>query len=132
MQPYGGKTVVKLADVAAPAFAQTLQAIAHKEMDMKMAWAVSKLMEDRVNHIKTLESTRKVLLDKYCDKDESGEFKVNEAKTQYLIADEVAYNREYEELTSIEVACTKLERAMVEKLGSISPVQLMALKPFIA
>lgn len=132
MQPYKGRTVVKLADIATPALGQALNGIAHKEMDMKTAWAVSKLMEDRQNHIKTLESTRKVLLDKYCDKDEAGHFKINESKTQYLIADEVAYNREYEELTSVEVECTKLEEAMLEKLGSISPAQLLALKPFLA
>lgn len=131
MKPTKEKTVVKLADLAAPSFAQALQSMAHKELDMKTAWAVSKLMEDRQAHMKTLESTRKVLLDKYCDKDESGQYKVNVTKTQYLIADEVAYNREYEELTGVDVECTMLDAAMIQKLGSITPAQLLALKPFM-
>ena len=131
-QPYKGRTVVKLSALATPALAQALQSIAHKEMDMKTAWAVSKLMEDRQAHMKTLEATRAILLNKYCDRDESGQFKVNETKTQYLIADEVAYNKEYEQLTDVDVECTQLETVMLDNLGSITPAQLLALKPFMA
>ena len=122
---------MKLADLATPALAQALQAVAHKEMNMKTAWAVSKLMEDRQAHIKTLESARKVLLEKYCDKDEKGEFKTNETKTQYMIKDEVEYNKEYTELTDIDVECTMLEQHMLDNLGTITPAQLLALKPFM-
>jgi len=132
MQPYKGRKMVRLSDLATPTFAQTLQTVAHKELPMKTAWAVSKLMEERQQHLRTLESTRKILLDKYCDKDEKGDYKVNEAKTQYVINDEKSYTAEYEELTAIEVECTKLEQHMIDDLGSITPAQLLALKPFIA
>jgi hypothetical protein len=123
--------MVKLSDLVNPALGNALKVVSEKEMNMKMAWALSKLMEDRVAHIKTLESMRKVLLDKYCEKDERGEFRTNETKTQYLIKDEKEYNLEYEELTSVEVECTSLEMHLFDNLGTIAPVNLLALKPFI-
>lgn len=132
MQPYKGKTMVRLSDLATPALAQALQSVAQKEMNMKTAWAVSKLMEDRQAHLKTLESTRKVLLDKYCEKDDKGEFMTNDAKTQYVINDEKSYQKEYEDLVDVEVECTELKQEMIDNLGSITPAQLLALKPFIS
>lgn len=129
---YKGKVVVKLSDLVTPALGQALQSVAHKEMNMKMAWGVSKLMEERQAHIKTLETTRNVLLEKYCEKDETGEFKTNEAKTQYIIPNEKEYQKDYDELVSVDVECTMLREDDVNSLSTMTPAQLMALKPFIA
>lgn len=130
-QPFKGKVKVKLSDLISPALGQALQALGHKEVDMKCAWAITKIMEERQAHLKTLEETRKVLLDKYCEKDETGAYKTNEAKTQYAISDEKAYNDEYAQLVDVDVEVTKLEEGMLEKIQSITPAQLLALKPFL-
>lgn len=122
---------MKLSELANPSLGQALQSLAHKELDMKTAWAVTKLLEDRQGHLKTLESTRNVLLEKYCEKDDAGKFKTDETKSRYLIMDETEYNKEYEELTNIEVECSMLNPEMVDKVGSITPAHLLALKPFI-
>jgi hypothetical protein len=98
---------------------------------MKTAWAISKLMEDRQAHLKTLETTRQGLLERYCEKDENGQFKTDESKTRYIIPDEASYNKDYEELTSVEIECTMLQQDMVERIPTITPAQLIALKPFI-
>jgi len=98
---------------------------------MKTAWGVSKIMEDRQVHMRTLEATRKVLLEKYCEKDEHGRFKTTDDKTQYMIEDVEQYNKEYEQLTDVEVEVTMLDRSLMDKLSSITPAQLLALKPFM-
>lgn len=122
---------MKLSELATPSLGQALQSLAHKELDMKTAWAVAKLLEDRQGHLKTLESTRKGLLEKYCEKDDTGQFKTDETKARYLITDEAAYNKAYEELTSVEVECSMLNPEMIDKVGTMTPAHLMALKPFI-
>lgn len=122
---------MKLSQLINPALGLALQALGHKEIDMKCAWGLTKIMEERVANIKTLETARKVLLDKYCEKDENGEYKVNNEKTQYAITDEKAYNEEYEKLVDVDIECTMLELSMVERISTITPAQLLALKPFI-
>lgn len=131
-QPYRGKSVVKLSELVTPALGQALQSIAHKEMNMKLAWGISKLMEERQAHIKTLETARKTLLDRYCEKDDNGNYKTNDDKTQYLVSNEAEYQKGYEELVNVEVECTGLNEEDIKSIGSMTPAQLMALKPFIA
>lgn len=132
IKSYKGKTVVKLSDLVTPALGQALNSVAHKDMNMKLAWGVTKLMEERQAHVKTLETARKVLLEKYCEKDEDGAFKTTPDNTQYLVSDEPAYQKEYEELVGVDVECTRLNEEDVKSLPSMTPAQLLALKPFIA
>jgi hypothetical protein len=131
MIQYRDKTMVKLSDLTNQDLGRALSMLAHKEIDMKTAWAITRLMEDRTKHLKTLEHTRKSLLDKYCDKDDKGEYKVNEDKTRYMVADEASYNLEYGELIDIEVEVTMLKKDLIDRIETITPTDLIALKPFI-
>src|SRR6185312_5497238 len=107
MKPFKGKTTVKLNDLLSPSLGEALRALGHKEVDIKCAWAISKIMEERVAHAKTLEEARKIILEKYCVKDEQGEYKTTEDKTQYILTDDKAFHEEYAKLVDVEVEVTR-------------------------
>ncbi len=122
---------MKISVLLNPALGNALNELSQKEVDVKTAFSIAQIMEERQTHLKVFEVARKALLERFCDKDEAGELKLNEEKTQFVINDKKAYDVEFDELTAIEVEMSVLEKASIEKLKSVTPSQIYALRPLI-
>ncbi len=126
-----GTIDVKLSALLDPNLAQALASLAQKELDPKTAFAVADIIDQRQKTIKTFDEARKIIVAKYCDKDEAGQFLLDETKTKFAIKDVPAYDAEYELLVDVEVEMSSIDKSALENLKALKPAEVMALRPLI-
>lgn len=125
------KIDVKLSALLDPNFQAALASLAQKDLDPKTAFAVADIIDQRQKSLKTFEEARKIIVAKYCDKDDKGEFLLDETKTKFAIKDVPAYDAEYGQLVDVEVEMCSIEKSALENLKALKPAEVLALRPLL-
>lgn len=101
----------KLVDVE---FFKAVEELTSQPVGVVLAYKLSDLLEKVKKERFKFESLRQTLISRYGEKDEAGRFKTNEAKTEYLLKDKEAFDKEYKDLTEIEVDLPKIKLSELE------------------
>lgn len=122
---------MKLSELLNPALNSSLSELSRKEVSVKTAFIIAQIMEERIAHLKTFETARKSLIDRFASKDEAGESMLTEDKSAYVIPDKEAYDTEYNLLVDLDVLMSHLDRSEVDKLATLTGQQAFALRALI-
>lgn len=105
-----------------------LRMISQKQLPVKISYFVAKNMAKIERELKIYDQERKKLLEKYAEKDEDGQFIVEDGNIK--IADIDNWNRDIKELLDIEVD-VKIHKLKLEDLLNanidITPAELMSI-----
>jgi len=108
----------------------SLNKLIDKEVNIKTSYKLSKLFKQLINEYNHFDENRIKLLNKYAEKDNNGEVKVNKENNSVFILDvnKGKFNKEFSELVSIEVEFV-FEKVRLDDLGDtiISPRDLFNL-----
>lgn len=103
--------------------------VMEKRLPVKLGFAINKNMASMKATAESYDAERAKILDKYCEKDEQGNVRV-EGK-EYVIADRDAYATEMKELLDIEteiqihaVGIDEIEKCDSEKYDALTPGEL--------
>lgn len=104
-----------------------------KRLPVKVGFAINKNLSAMQGSIESYEAERQKIMDKYCEKDDQGNLRV-EGK-EYVLADREAYAAEMRELLTIEneisihtVSMNEIEKCDSEKFDAVSPDDLSLLE----
>jgi len=120
---------MKLYRVIDPKFTQALNELVSLPVSVAFAYKLTDLMEKVESECKKWRRARDMLLQKYGEKDKAGKLKTTKDKTQYVMKDRAAFDKEYDELINLDVDITKIKLDDVKdlKLSAKSVAQLKAL-----
>lgn len=100
-----------------------------KRLPVKIGFAINKNLGAMEGCVESFEAERKKILDKYCEKDDDGNLRIN--GKEYVLADRETYASEMRELLAIEneiqihtVSMTEIEKCDSEKFDALSPDDL--------
>lgn len=100
-----------------------------KRLPVKIGFAINKNLGAMEGCVESFEAERKKILDKYCEKDDNGNLRIN--GKEYVLADRETYASEMRELLAIEnevqihtVSMTEIEKCDSEKFDSLTPDDL--------
>lgn len=127
------KNSVKIKDLIDANLGNALSVLSQKEVDAKTAFKIAEILEEKKRHMLVFEAARKSLLDRFGSKGEDGQLLLNEARTEYVIPEEVRdeYQKEHDDLLEVEVLVSTFDKSCLERVTSITPAQVLALKPII-
>lgn len=117
---------VKLSDLMRNEFQLALNVLMNGNLPIKTSYALLKVFDSVVEHQKYFEDIRLKLLDKYGKKDEAGKLLTNEAKSEYVLTDRPAFDKEYGDLLSLEVDISKIPLSYLAE-AKLSPAMLSTL-----
>ena len=117
---------VLLAALMEREFQMALATVMNGELPIKTSYELLKTFDVVVEHQTRFEAMRQRILEKHGQKDAEGKLQMNEGKTEYLLADKPAFDKEYSELCSIEVEVPKVSMSYLEGV-KISPPMLRVL-----
>jgi len=112
---------------------ETLQKLSQKPLKAKAAFQVSRLLKEADKEAKEFNDTRIKLIDKYGEKDETGELKVDENGNCRVPPESINdFNAEMTELlnSEIEINANKLNINDLEEM-EFTPSEMIALEPFV-
>jgi hypothetical protein len=114
-------------------FVTALRALMNQPMPAKEAFQLLNFAKEIDANKATFDSARKMLTDRYAEKDEEGKVIINTEKNTVTIPDESqeAFNREHKELTDIEVEYSLTEKFKVSDNMKLSAQNLLALESVI-
>lgn len=111
--------------------------IRKKQLPIKVSFAINKNMAALESTAKSYDAERTKIVNKYCEKDESGQLRTN--GNEYVIADKEAYGEEIKELLGIEneirvhtVTLDELEKCDSGKFDALTPAELSLLEFMIS
>lgn len=112
---------------------EVLQKLAQKSLKAKVAFQVSRLLKEADKEVKEFNDTRIKLINKYGEKDETGELKVDETGNCRIPPESMTeFNNEMSELlnSEIEINANKLN---FDDLGDVefTPSEVIVLEPFV-
>ena len=110
-----------------------LQQLANTEMPAKDAFKILKTLKLVDNELAVVQDSRMKLVEKYCQRDENGQWKVDEVGNVLIVPEQVeTFGNEQSELfdTAIKLNCDKLS---IDVLGNLTftPKMLMDMEDFI-
>lgn len=111
----------------------TFKEISEKPIQIKGAYAIARLIRELDKESTTFDESRRKIVEKYCQRDDSGEIKTNEDGNVFVQEDKVTeFNDELKSLleTELEINADKIK---LDTLGDIelSPLQIVNITPFI-
>ena len=108
----------------------SLNKLIDKEISIKTSYKLSKLTRNLMNEYKLYEDNRVKLINKYAEKDEIGNVKINKEDNTIIILDvnRDKFNNEFVELINIDIEI-EFEKIRLDDLGDvmISPRDLLNL-----
>lgn len=110
-----------------------LQQVANTEMPARESFKILRMLKNIDREYEIIEATQRKMLDTYCEKDENGNYALDE-NSNFLIKQEciAAFNEEMNSLliTKISLDNDKLNLNLLEKIN-LTPNQLLKLEDFI-
>ena len=107
--------------------------VREKKLPIKLGFAINKNMDALESVARAYEVERSKILDKYCEKYESGQLKTD--GSEYVIADKESYAEEINELLNIEndiqvhaVTIDEIEKCDSDRYDPLSPNELSVLE----
>lgn len=121
---------MKLHKIIDPLFYQAVTELSNSQLPVATSYALADILEKLQDERLKFEAVRQTLLDRHGDKDDKGTLKLNEAKTEYVLKDKEAFDKEYKELLEIDVS---LPNFKLSQLGDakLSPKAMLQLKELI-
>jgi len=114
---------------------QVLTFLAQSQLPVKTAYWLNRVLKGVNKEFQELEEARKKLIEKYVSRDERGEPKLNEAKTEYEFEPEkrVEFEKEFAELGKEEIEID-IYKFNLDQFGDlkIAPAMMPVLERFIA
>jgi len=110
-----------------------LRALSNKPIKIKVAYNIAKIIKAVEKENQLFEETRQRLLDKFCEKDENGQLRVNEKGSAIIKSECVTdYNNEIKELleSKVEIAATPIKIEDIEDL-ELTATQVYVISGFI-
>lgn len=110
-----------------------LRALSNKPIKIKVAYNIAKIIKEIEKENELFEETRQHLLNKFCEKDENGQLRINEKGSAIIKSEYVAdYNNEIKELleSQIEIAAEPIKIEDIEDL-ELTAAQVYAISSFI-
>ena len=109
---------------------ESLNKIIDKEISIKISYKISKLTKQLMNEYKLYEENRIRLINKYAERDEQGNIKINKEDNTIIIldVDRDKFNNEFIELVNIDIEI-EFDKIRLDDLGDvmISPRDLLNL-----
>lgn len=106
-----------------------MPAVRKKQLPVKVGFAINKNMKGIEDAAEAYTAEQRKLLDKYCEKDEFGQFKLE--GNEFVLRDKKAYGEEINELLDIEneiqihtVSLDDIEKCDSEKFDALTPDEL--------
>lgn len=103
--------------------------IRKKQLPVKIGFAINKNISAMEDAVEAYTTEQRKILDKYCEKDESGQFKTD--GDEYVLTDRKAYSEEMNELLGIEsdikihtVSFDEIEKCDSDKFDALTPDEL--------
>ena len=126
---------IRYRDVTNPSFHTSILKIARStDLAFKPAYNVSRIIKMIDSEMETYKELHQKLLQKYAEKDENGELKIDKSVGKYVFEgdNEKAFTKEYQELLDVEftVERYKIKPEDVEKVP-LSPIDLTHLEPIM-
>jgi len=105
---------------------EALPVILEEKLPVKTAYWFTRTFRDLAREFKIFNETRMKLVDRYAKRDEKGKYIVKDGR--YVMKDEKAFDREYDELAEQEIEI-KFEPITIDQLGDINikPMDLLKL-----
>ena len=110
-----------------------MPAVRKKQLPVKVGFAINKNMNRIDDAAEAYTAEQRKLLDKYCEKDEFGQFKIE--GNEFVLLDKKAYGDEINELLGIEneiqihtVSMDEIEKCDSEKFDALTPDELSLLE----
>jgi len=99
---------------------ESLNKLIDKEISIKTSYKISKLIKQLVNEYDIFEEKRMKLINKYAEKDEIGNVRVDKENNSVFILDnnKEKFNKEINELVNIKVEII-VEKVRLDDLGDI-------------
>jgi len=97
-----------------------LNKLIDKEINIKTSYKLSKLLKHLVNEYNVFDENRIKLINKYAEKDENNEVRINKENNSIIITDnnKDKFNKEINELVNIEIEIF-IEKIRLDDLGEI-------------
>lgn len=118
---------MKLGVIVNNKFSRALTQLSNLPVPISVAYKIATLLERVQQEQAKFSSLRKKIIDKHAELDEAGKPKLNVEKTEYLIVNPVAFDKEMEELLALEVALPKIELSEIKNV-SLDAATVLALK----
>lgn len=106
-----------------------IPAVRRKQLPVKIGFAINKNIGAMESAAEAYSTEQRKILDKYCEKDEFGQFKTD--GDEYVLTDRKAYGEEMNELLGIEneiqihtVSLDEIEKCDSEKFDALTPDEL--------
>lgn len=103
--------------------------IRKKQLPVKIGFAINKNISAMEDAAEAYTTEQRKILDKYCEKDEFGQFKTD--GDEYVLTDRKAYSEEMNELLGIEsdiqihtVSLDEIEKCDSDKFDALTPDEL--------
>lgn len=103
--------------------------VMRKQVPVKIGFAINRNIKAMESAAEAYTAEQRKILDKYCEKDEFGQFKTE--GEEYVLADRKAYGEEMNELLGIEneiqihtVSLDDIEKCDSEKFDALTPDEL--------
>jgi len=123
---------VKLREIIGSA--DMLKQVSEMKLRGRTAWKVAKLLKKLEEELNLFTSTREKLIKEYAEKDENGNFVINEKTNEYTFSEENMnkFMTELNELTegTVHIDADKIRLDELENLD-FTPTQMVGLEPFI-
>ena len=110
-----------------------LQQLANTEMSAKNAFKILKTLKEVDAELTIVQDSRMKLVEKYCQRDEDGQWKVDEIGNVLIVPEQITiFTTEQNELfnTTLELNCDKLDIGIFDSL-MFTPKMLMDIEDFI-
>ena len=110
-----------------------IRPVRNKNLPIRIGFAINRNMKAMEPIAESYSAEQRKLLDKYCEKDEFGQFRTE--GDEFVLSDRKAYAREIEELFAIEsevqvhtVSMEEIEKCDNEKYDALTPNELALLE----
>ena len=121
---------MKLYQVIDPGFQKALEELGQAPMPVSVGYRLTDLLERVSTETKKVRAIHQKLLAKHAQKNKNGSLKTNKERTEYLMEDRPAFDKDYGELINIEIELPKIKIDDIKDL-KISPIAVSKLKPLI-
>lgn len=125
----------KAAQLLSPNFIPAVNSLLTKDMDMPQCIAFTEAIHELEGHIKTCDTVRKTLIEKYVKKDDKGQPLFTDSKKTHLVfvnpESEQAFLKETEELLQQDFEIKFEDKIKISKGDKMSPQNYMLIKDFI-
>jgi len=121
---------MKLYKIILTDFHKSLNELSSLPVSVVFAYKLSELIEKVESETRKWQSARELLLQKYGDFDKNGKPKTNKDKTQYILKDKAAFDKEYNELINLDIELPKIRIDDIKEL-KITTQTIMNIKELL-